>query len=115
MTHQLRRSSQSIAANIAEGYGRYYYQEGVRFCYIARGSLEESYSHLVLANEIDYLPDDLLKILKNEINEIHRMLNGYITFMKRRKRGADEPGAPKSFKEEERSDNIDPRNGIPDP
>ena len=115
MTHQLRRSSQSIAANIAEGYGRYYYQEGVRFCYIARGSLEESYSHLVLANEINYLPDELLEILKNEINELHRMLNGYITFLKRSKRGANEAGAPKSFKEEERSYNIDPRNGMPDP
>ncbi len=42
---QLRRSIQSIPANIAEGFGRYYYQEGVRFCYIARGSLTESKSH----------------------------------------------------------------------
>ncbi len=38
---QLRRSVQSIPANIAEGYGRFYFQEGVRFCYVARGSLEE--------------------------------------------------------------------------
>jgi len=45
LTQQLRRSAQSIPANIAEGYGRFYYQEGIRFCYIARGSLEETYSH----------------------------------------------------------------------
>ena len=38
LTSQLRRSVQSIPANIAEGYGRYYYTETVRFCYIARGS-----------------------------------------------------------------------------
>ena len=44
LAQQLRRASQSISANIAEGYGRYYYQEGVRFCYIARGSLEETIS-----------------------------------------------------------------------
>ena len=32
---QLRRTSLSIAANIAEGYGRFYFQDNVRFCYIA--------------------------------------------------------------------------------
>ncbi len=40
MAQQLRRSVQSIPGNIAEGYGRYYYQESIQFCYIARGSLE---------------------------------------------------------------------------
>ena len=34
LNQQLRRSSLSISANIAEGYGRYYYQDNVRFCYI---------------------------------------------------------------------------------
>ena len=38
LANQLRRAVQSIPANIAEGYGRYYFQESVRFCYIARGS-----------------------------------------------------------------------------
>ena len=37
LTDQLRRSVQSIPTNIAEGYGRYYYQESIRYCYIARG------------------------------------------------------------------------------
>ena len=37
LASQLRRSAQSIPANIAEGYGRYYYQDNIRFCYIARG------------------------------------------------------------------------------
>ena len=46
LNQQLRRSSNSIPANIAEGYGRFYYQENIRFCYNARGSLEESLSHL---------------------------------------------------------------------
>ena len=49
LVDQLRRSAQSIPANIAEGYGRFYFQESIRFCYIARGSLEETFSHLTLA------------------------------------------------------------------
>ena len=52
LASQMRRSAASIPANIAEGYGRYYYQETIRFCYIARGSLEETLSHLILAREL---------------------------------------------------------------
>ena len=90
---QLRRSVQSIPANIAEGYGRYYFQESVRFCYIARGSLEETFSHLVLAYKLEYLPDETYKSLTAEIQELRRMLNGYISFLKDSKRVVNEPGA----------------------
>ncbi|MDH5508575.1 MAG: four helix bundle protein [Anaerolineae bacterium] len=99
LANQLRRASQSISANIAEGYGRYYYQEAVRFCYIARGSLEETYSHLVLANKLEYLPDIVLNDFRDEIQELHRMLNGYISFLKRSKRGEGEPGSIEILRE----------------
>ena len=52
LNQQLRRASNSVPANIAEGYGRFYYQEIIRFCYIARGSLEETLSHLVMCYEL---------------------------------------------------------------
>lgn len=45
LNQQLRRSSLSISANIAEGHGQFYYQDNVRFCYNARGSLEETLRH----------------------------------------------------------------------
>jgi len=93
LTSQLRRSAQSIPANIAEGYGRYYYQENIRFCYIARGSLEETLSHLLLAQQLGYLSTEEIASLKAEINELRRMLNGYIAFLKRSKQGKNEPGA----------------------
>ena len=93
LVDQLRRSAQSIPANIAEGYGRFYFQEGVRFCYIARGSLEETFSHLTLAHKLDYLDDETYKRLNDQIIELRRMISGYIVFLKESKRGASEPGA----------------------
>ena len=89
---QLRRSAESVSANIAEGYGRFYYQEGIRFCYIARGSLEESYSHLKVACKSGYLPEELFKEFAVKTEELRKLLNGYIAFLKRSKRGLDEPG-----------------------
>jgi four helix bundle protein len=92
MTDQLRRAVQSIPANIAESYGRYHYQDSIRFCYIAIGSLEETYSHLILACRLGYLDKAKKEIFISEIVELRRMLNGYISFLKRSKRGINEPG-----------------------
>ena len=66
LSQQLRRSSSSIPANIAEGYGRFYDQETIRFCYIARGSLEEALSHLVLCFELKYIPNELFNSLEQD-------------------------------------------------
>lgn len=93
LNSQLRRSSLSISANIAEGYGRFYYQDNVRFCYNARGSLEETLSHLVFSYEAKYIPDTFYKELAAEGEEIDRMLNGYIAYLKRSKQGVNEPGS----------------------
>jgi four helix bundle protein len=59
LTQQLKRGTQSIPANIAEGHGRYHFLDNVRFCYMARGSLTEVQSHMTLAHELGYLSDDV--------------------------------------------------------
>ena len=91
LTQQIRRSSKSVMANIAEGYGRYYYQEIIRFCYIARGSLEETYSHLVCANDLGYLNTEVLAEGTALYREVQSMLNGYIGYLKRTKQGGPTP------------------------
>jgi four helix bundle protein len=93
LNQQLRRASLSISANIAEGYGRFYYQENVRFCYTARGSLEEVLSHLTFACEMHFISAELYKELAVEGDEIDKMLNGYISYLKKSKQGFNEPGA----------------------
>ena len=100
LNQQLRRSSLSSSANIAEGYGRFYYQDYVRFCYLVRGSLEETLSHLVFAFETKYIPFTLYEEFESEEEEIDKMLNGYIAFLKKSKQGANEPGGNYSIQED---------------
>ena len=114
LNQQLRRSSLSISANIAEGYGRYYYQDNVRFCYLARGSVEETLSHLVFAFETKYIPGTLYKEFESEGEEIDKMLNGYIAFLKKSKQGANEPGGNHSIQEDSASFSFEPFEHSPD-
>ena len=93
LSQQLRRSSQSIPANIAEGHGRFYFQDNVRFCYIARGSLEETLSHIVYAYKVDYVSELIYKSFALDGEILNRLMNGYIGFLKKSKQGANEPGA----------------------
>lgn len=93
LNQQLRRASLSISANIAEGYGRYYYQDNVRFCYMARGSLEETLSHLVFAFEARYISETIYRQFESDGDELGKMLNGYISYLKKSKQGANEPGS----------------------
>jgi four helix bundle protein len=93
LTDQLRRSSKSIGANIAEGSGRYYFMDNVRFCYIARGSLDETLNHILTANDLGYCNQELYEELRTQIEEIRRLLNGYISWLKTKKIGVNEPGA----------------------
>ncbi|MHB8777711.1 MAG: four helix bundle protein [Anaerolineales bacterium] len=100
LNQQLRRSSNSIPANIAEGYGRYYYQDNIRFCYIARGSLEETLSHLVIAHEMKFIPKSLFESLDQDGEKLTQLINGYIGYLKRSKQGQNEPGANHTVRED---------------
>ena len=90
---QIRRSSKSVGANIAEGYGRFYYGDNIRFCYNARGSLDETVNHLRVALDLKYCSKELYDDFRKQSDEIRRMLNGYIAWLKKKKTGAKEPGA----------------------
>ncbi len=58
LTAQIKDSSRSVTANIAEGYGRYNYQETTQFFRQSRGSLTESLDHLITALDEGYLSAD---------------------------------------------------------
>ena len=100
LSQQIRRAVQSVPANIAEGHGRFYYQETVRFCYIARGSLSEAYTHLTIARDLGYIPEKIYVDLRKQVEELIRIINGDIAYLKRAKIGANEPGAGHIVREE---------------
>lgn len=82
---QIKDSARSITANIAEGYGRYHYQEAIQFCRIARGSLLETYDHLSSALDEEYITGDLFNEYKEKQEFLLKKINGYIAYLKRRK------------------------------
>lgn len=55
LTGQIRRAVISITANIAEGHGRYHWQENIQFCRTARGSINETIDHLYRALDCEYI------------------------------------------------------------
>ncbi len=93
LSDQIRRSSKSVGANIAEGAGRYYFMDNVRFCYMARGSLDETLNHLMVSRDLGFCENELYEGLRLQLEEVRRLLNGYIAWLKTKKTGASEPGA----------------------
>ena len=57
LTDQMIRASRSLTANIAEGYGRFHFQENIQYCRQARGSLYEIPDHLTVAKDEAYLSE----------------------------------------------------------
>ena len=78
LTTQLRRSSSSIAANLAEGCGRNGDAELARFCSIAMGSASELEYHLLLAKDLNLLTAADHTMLTDQATEVKRMLTGLL-------------------------------------
>ncbi|MCG2711232.1 MAG: four helix bundle protein [Candidatus Omnitrophica bacterium] len=85
LVDQMIRASRSVTANIAEGYGRYHYQENIQFCRQARGSLYESIDHFTAALDERYIKQSEFDEFRIEIFESIKILNGYIKYLKQEK------------------------------
>lgn len=75
---QLIKSSDSIAANISEGYGRYHNKEIRHFCYISRGSLFESKTWLTKAYNRKLITLTLYNELSSDLKDLGVKLNNFI-------------------------------------
>jgi len=81
---QVRRAAVSLTNNIAEGHGRYHYLDQIKFMLQSRGSLEEILDDLNVCEDEQYLAVSELQNLKQEGWRVHKLINGYIRFLRSR-------------------------------
>ncbi|MEN8124223.1 MAG: four helix bundle protein [Bacteroidota bacterium] len=82
LTSQIRRSSISVPSNIAEGWGRGYNNNFLQFIKIARGSLYELETQLIIAYKIQLIKKEDFEIIQNLILIESKMINSFITTLK---------------------------------
>lgn len=75
---QISRSATSIPANIAEGWGRDSSQNFINYLKIAKGSLYELETHLIVSKNINYISAETLEDVQIKIDEISKIINGLI-------------------------------------
>ena len=75
---QLVRAADSIAANLSEGFGRFYYKENKQFCYYSRGSLHETFTWLTKAQNRGLIKVEDFDSIRKDIATIGLKLNNYI-------------------------------------
>lgn len=85
LSNQIIRSSRSVAANIAEGFGRFHYQENIQFCRQARGSLTETMEHIICAFDEHYIDEITYSDLRAQYSSCLKILNGYIAYLRKAK------------------------------
>lgn len=83
LTDQMIRASTSIGANIAEGVGQEYRAKTLSFCNIAMGSCSEMRHWIEIAKIQEYINNEVFNEINNILDEIARMLIGYIKMIKR--------------------------------
>jgi len=79
LTSQIRRSSNSVPGNIAEGFGRSTNKDKSYFYIIARGSSYETQNHLLYGKDVNYFNDLIVKRLFHEYSEMIFELNKIIS------------------------------------
>ena len=79
LTSQIRKSSNSVPGNIAEGFGRRTKKDKSNFYIISRGSAFETQNHLIYGNKVGYFEDDktnqYLSDYRDLIFELNKLIN----------------------------------------
>src|SRR6266849_2838768 len=88
LASQIRRAAVSLTNNLAEGHGRYHYLDQIKFALQARGSIKELLDDLNVCADENYLPLAEIGKLKQQGWHVHRVINGYIHYLRDCKSGS---------------------------
>jgi len=80
LTSQIRRAAVSVPANIAEGIGRNYRKDTIQFLHIARGSVYELDTLLMITSNVGIINDEQIVSIALQIEECRKILNGLIIY-----------------------------------
>lgn len=83
LANQMRRAAVSVTSNIAEGYGRYHYQENIQYCRQSRASLYECEDHLITCLDEEYINKQTYEDTLSMIIETRKIIDGYIKYLHR--------------------------------
>lgn len=79
LVKHLRECARNIPGNIAEGFGRFHFQESIQFYRIARGSLNEIKSDIYCSFDAGYINEEVQNKIISQIVKINKMLNSLIS------------------------------------
>ena len=82
LTSQIRRASVSVVSNIAEGAGKESDKEFIRYLEIAYSSAFEIETQIIIAIDLNFMLTEKGKILLSEIQELQKMIYGFIKTVK---------------------------------
>ena len=83
LVDDMKRAARSTTHNLAEGFGRFHYQENVQFCRISRGSLYELIDQLITSKDDGYITSEQYEKGQDLIAKALALLNGYINYLSR--------------------------------
>jgi four helix bundle protein len=83
LINQLRRAAISVPSNIAEGTGRNHKKDSIQFFFIARGSLYEIETQLIIACDLDFLSKEKLSKILIQLTRCKKLLNGFINYFQK--------------------------------
>ena len=80
LTNQLRRAAVSVPSNIAEGCGRNHYKDSIQFFFVARGSLYEIETQLILSSDLEFISVNDFQEISEKLTRCKKLLNGFINY-----------------------------------
>jgi four helix bundle protein len=87
LNNQMTRAARSVTNNIAEGYGRYHYQENIQACRISRGSINELLDDVIILRDEGLITEKQETELREKMRSCLALINGYINYLTKAKKG----------------------------